>query len=112
MPTPPQPLTSVTTPAYHTHTHTHTRTAPTRHTPECNYLTAAPELFYSFTLKAGTNVSFDIRTYGYDTVLQLYNGTCTSPLVADIHCNDDGTPPGDLGSRIFGTLYGTDSDVV
>ena len=48
-------------------------TSPAVHvyTPLCNYLTAAPELIYNFTVKANTVVAFDIRTEGYDTVLQV-----------------------------------------
>ena len=69
-------------------------------TPSCNELTAAPELVYTFVVAAGATFGYDIRSTGYDTVLQLYKGACTKDQV--MSCADDATPPGDLGSRVAG----------
>jgi hypothetical protein len=55
--------------------------------------------------------SYDFRSTGYDTVLQLMKDGCGSSgnpgqVVEDhiINCNDDATPPGNLGSRIAGSI--------
>ena len=70
-------------------------------TPTCNAQTASPELFYHFTVPTGRQYGYDIRTMDYDTVVMLMKGNCSDPA-ATVNCNDDGTPPGDLGSRIQG----------
>lgn len=70
-------------------------------TPSCNALTAAPELVYTFTVAEGAVYGYDIRSTGYDTVLQVYKGSCSKETV--VACADDATPPGDLGSRVAGS---------
>ena len=55
-------------------------------------------------------IRYDFRVWGYDTVIQLMKDVCGSvgyPGGQDenvINCNDDGTPPGDLGSKIYGEI--------
>lgn len=71
-------------------------------TPACNYLTIAPEEVYSFTVAAGASIGYDIRTSGYDTVLQIMKDTCAT--AQEVGCADDSTPPGELGSRVSGLL--------
>ena len=70
-------------------------------TPSCNVQTASPELFYHFKVPAGRRYGYDIRTMDYDTVVMLMNGTCAETATV-ANCNDDATPPGNLGSRIQG----------
>jgi hypothetical protein len=69
-------------------------------TPLCNFRSASPELIYRFTVPAGKTMGFEIRTTGYDTVLALMKDHCYTN--ATIACNDDATPPGNLGSSISG----------
>jgi len=52
-----------------------------------------------------------MRSTGYDTVLMLMKDECDSkagpgeePGPNIVSCNDDGTPPGDLGSKISGEI--------
>jgi hypothetical protein len=72
-------------------------------TPSCNYLTAAAELIYSFSVSADSDpVGYDIRVSGYDIVLEIMEGQCDT--VATVGCSDDATPPSDYGSRIGGML--------
>ncbi|GAX16047.1 hypothetical protein FisN_20Hh279 [Fistulifera solaris] len=80
-------------------------------TPSCNTLTSSPEVVFTFEVAVGVRYGYDIRVAGYDTVLQLMKGTCESKGLPDEHpedhivnCNDDGTPPGDMGSRITGEV--------
>ena len=40
-------------------------------TPSCNTLTASPELIFTFQIPEGQTYGYDMRSYGYDTVLQL-----------------------------------------
>eukprot|EP00193_Tetraselmis_chui_P012849 CAMPEP_0177796722 /NCGR_PEP_ID=MMETSP0491_2-20121128/26925_1 /TAXON_ID=63592 /ORGANISM="Tetraselmis chuii, Strain PLY429" /LENGTH=653 /DNA_ID=CAMNT_0019319653 /DNA_START=159 /DNA_END=2121 /DNA_ORIENTATION=- len=72
-------------------------------TPTCNAQTASPELFYVFTVPRGKSYGYDIRTTDYDTVVMLMKGDCLDASNS-VNCNDDGTPPGDLGSRIQGVV--------
>jgi hypothetical protein len=78
--------------------------------PACNNTSTAVEHVYVFTV--ASQVGYDFRSYGYDTVIHLRRedeGTpasdCTddSPL-ATLNCADDSAPPGDYGSRIDGLL--------
>eukprot|EP00899_Mesostigma_viride_P007627 jgi/Mesvir1/16866/Mv15751-RA.2 len=69
--------------------------------PQCNVASAAPELFYTFTIPSGRKYGVDIRATGYDTVLQL-STECTSASL--ITCSDDATPPGNLGSKVSALL--------
>eukprot|EP00899_Mesostigma_viride_P007625 jgi/Mesvir1/16864/Mv15750-RA.1 len=69
--------------------------------PQCNVASAAPELFYTFTIPPGRKYGVDMRATGYDTVLQLLTGCSSANLVA---CSDDATPPGNLGSRVSALL--------
>jgi hypothetical protein len=76
-------------------------------TPSCNYLTAAPERAYSFEVPAamvanGAYVGYDIRVQGYDTVLEVMYGNCSTKN--SIGCSDDATPPGSLGSKVSGKM--------
>jgi hypothetical protein len=84
-------------------------------TPSCNTLTASPELVYAFEVPEGKTYGYDMRASGYDTVLQLMKDVCLSTgqpgdsaedQAHILACNDDGTPPGDLGSKVFGELSG------
>jgi len=72
-------------------------------TPICNFLSASPELIYTFVIPDGATYGYDMQLSGYDTVIEIYEGTCGN-LDFSVACNDDGTPPGDLGSHIWGTL--------
>eukprot|EP00899_Mesostigma_viride_P007624 jgi/Mesvir1/16863/Mv15748-RA.1 len=69
--------------------------------PQCNVASAAPELFYTFTIPQGRKYGVDIRASGYDTVLQLMSGCAFSNVIA---CSDDATPPGSLGSKVNALL--------
>jgi len=90
-------------------------------TPTCNFMTASPELIYTFTIPEGKTYGYDMQLSGYDTVIELMKDVCgveaqgrdrnlqgmfIETITASVACNDDGTPPGDYGSHIFGTLTG------
>jgi len=85
--------------------------------PACNVLSDAREVIYMFTTPS--NVTGMIGTvmmlegdlgYDYDSVLELYEGTCgptSTPFAASpnsVGCSDDATPPGGVGSRLDLTL--------
>ncbi len=58
------------------------------------------EKIYTFHLDEPANL--DAMVSGFDTVMYL-RGDCKDPD-SEIACNDDATPPGELGSRIEATL--------
>lgn len=72
--------------------------------PTCNEATAAPEAIYKFVVPEGKAFGIDFRVSGFDTVMQIMKGRCSQDSVMTSLCNDDGTPPGDYGSRIAGSL--------
>ncbi|KAG7349079.1 glycosyl hydrolase family 16 protein [Nitzschia inconspicua] len=81
------------------------------HTPSCNTLTASPELIFKFVIPSGKTYGYDFRSTGYDTVLQLMKDGCGSAGTPGqdhedyiVGCNDDGTPPANLGSKLFGEI--------
>ena len=48
----------------------------------------APDIWYSYTTQsAGTRVTFSTCGSGYDTALELYEGTCAA--LSPVFCNDD-----------------------
>eukprot|EP00899_Mesostigma_viride_P006474 jgi/Mesvir1/15828/Mv03381-RA.1 len=68
--------------------------------PECHQ-SAAPEVYYTFAVPRGRVYGVDIRSSGYDTVLQLARDCDNKDVIS---CSDDSTPPGRLGSRVTGLL--------
>ena len=62
--------------------------------------TGARDRVYSFTLDAAATV--DAQVSGFDTGLYLRSG-CTDSA-SEVTCDDDATPPGNLGSRITTSL--------
>lgn len=45
----------------------------------------------------GQEYGFDFRSSGFDTVLDVRRDSCDGQYIG---CNDDGTPPGNYGSRV------------
>jgi hypothetical protein len=74
--------------------------------PKCNTLAASPEQIFTFTVPANRSYGYDLRSSGYDTVLQLMKEVCSSrgpvsdpdPGLHIVNWNDDSFPPGDFGS--------------
>jgi hypothetical protein len=74
-------------------------------TPKCNSASTARERIYYFTVPAGKTVGVDIRSIGYDTVLELTKDECGSHSSEHfVACSDDATPPSNLGSRVSALL--------
>lgn len=82
-------------------------------------LAGIKEYIYSFTIGPDnpTGMGFDIRLYGVngpdtlDVALAIFQGNCV-PMDSYSMCADDSTPPGGLGSRVFGKLLPGDYLIV
>jgi len=68
---------------------------------KCNAGSTSKESVYSFVVPENQSYGIDVRSYGngmeMDTVLDVYKNNCSGTYVG---CNDDGSPPGDYGSRV------------
>lgn len=78
--------------------------------PSCG-ISGVPELIYRFDVTSDINMGFEIQMLsadgnpsGLDTVLAIHLADCVTPKDGYSYCSDDATPPGDIGSRVFGLL--------
>lgn len=78
--------------------------------PSCG-ISGVPEVIYRFDVTTDIPMGFEIQMLsgdgnpsGLDTVLAIHLADCITPKDGYSYCSDDATPPGDIGSRVFGLL--------